>query len=387
MVLADTGIPVGGTKGASVHVGELARAFAAQGAEVLIVAERAAGPPPPGIRLHLADPGPVPKGPAGELRRVAAGERLLAEAAPLLAKFEPNIVYERLSLFFGGTADLAAQLGAARLVEVNAPIDEERARHFGLEHRDLADRLLRQALDGATAVAVSEALVGWTEARGAARVLVVANGADPARFDPSRHIDCAGRLRRAWGLQGSEVVGFAGSLKPWHGVETLIDAVEALGDARPGLRLVVVGDGPCRQQLEDRALGRGVGARFLGAVSYEVMACHLAAFDVVAAPYRAEPGFYFCPLKVLEAMAAARAVVASDVGAVGELLGGTGSVVAPGDPAALGDAIGALLSDPGRRLALGSAARERAASEHSWEAVARRLLDLGGVPSLGRKEP
>ncbi|MHB8505182.1 MAG: glycosyltransferase family 4 protein, partial [Acidimicrobiales bacterium] len=85
MVVADPGIPVGGTKGASVHVGELARAFLARGAEVLIVAERAAGPAPLGADLHLVDPGPLPKGPAGELGRIAAGERLLAEAAPLLA--------------------------------------------------------------------------------------------------------------------------------------------------------------------------------------------------------------------------------------------------------------------------------------------------------------
>ena len=115
----------------------------------------------------------------------------------------------------------------------------------------------------------------------------------------------------------------------------------------------------------------------VGAVPNAMVPGYIAAVDVATAPYH-HPGvdeeFYFSPLKVLEAMAAARPVVASAFDSIDGLLGGTGVLVRPDDPAALARALVELLDDPESARALGRAARERAVAVFGWDGVVRRIL-------------
>ena len=268
------------------------------------------------------------------------------------------------------------RLGATRLVEVNAPVAAERARHFGLEHRDLATALERRALDGAQAMVVSDALVGWARARGAERVTVIANGVDTGRYH-ARPMERE-EVRASLQLTGREVVGFVGSLKPWHGLPVLFDAVKRLAAERPRLFLLVVGDGPARVSLEQRAQVGALADRvmFTGAVANAEIPGYLSALDVAAAPFLPSADFYFSPLKVVEAMAAGLPVVASRLAPIKAMLGDSGELVAPGDAGALAGAIRRLLDDPARARALGESARHRAQAELSWDQVAERILLL-----------
>jgi glycosyltransferase involved in cell wall biosynthesis len=104
----------------------------------------------------------------------------------------------------------------------------------------------------------------------------------------------------------------------------------------------------------------------------------LARADAAAAPYPQLGRFYFSPLKVYEYMAAGLPVVASRVGQpVGVIRHRqNGLLCPPGDAAALAGALGELRADPGLRLRLGAAAREAVLREHTWAAVARRILRL-----------
>jgi glycosyltransferase involved in cell wall biosynthesis len=107
--------------------------------------------------------------------------------------------------------------------------------------------------------------------------------------------------------------------------------------------------------------------------------------DVAVAPYPNQPRFYFSPMKVFEYMAAGRAVVASRIGQLAGLIedGGTGVLCPPGDPVALAAALERLRSDPALRARLGRAARAAVLRDHSWEAVARRILQLAGAAEVG----
>ena len=374
-LLPDPGIPVGGVKGASVHVAEITRALARAGNRVLLVAMRAAGSAPDGVDLVVLDPGPLGRGPGGDAGRIAAVERFLAQAEPAIRAFGPDLLIERLSLFAGGGTDLARRLGVPRLVEINAPVTAERAGYQGVADATLGEQLERRALLGAHAVAVSPPLAEWARSRGVAHVTVVPNGVDVERFapDPARAAD----VRRSFGIEGADVVGFAGSLKPWHGVDVLLGAAVHLADRRPRLRLLIVGDGPERAGLEAVAAATLPGrVHFAGPVPSAAMPAHLAAFDVATAPYvmpASGVGFYFSPLKVVEAMAEARPVVASRFGPIEDLLAGWGRLVPPGDPAALAVALDDALDDP-RASELAAGGRRRATSTHAWSAVARRIL-------------
>lgn len=386
-LLADAGIPVGGTKGASIHVAEVCRALARRGARVLLLAQRVIASPGFGVEVVVLDPGPLPKTADGELARAAAAARFADEAIAVLTPFAPDLVYERLSLFFGQGARVAAAVGAsARLVEVNAPVAAERARHFGLAHPELAHAAETEALHGADVLAVSDPVGKWAAERGAGSVMVVPNGADPDRFDPVRNAGGAGALRRVLGVQDAEVVGFAGSLKPWHGVEVLLEAVGLLAASRQRLRVVIVGEGPGKAALEALAVTPALEGRvlFVGAVDSADMPRWLGACDVVAAPYLPAADFYFSPLKVVEAMAAARPVVASQLPPVEEMLQDSGVLVEPGNAHALAQGLTYLLDDPQERARLGARGRACVLERGSWDAVAGRVIELATRLGAGR---
>lgn len=385
-LLADPGIPVGGTKGASVHVAEVCRALVAAGVEVTLVAQRVVGPPPDGVDLVHVDPGPLPKGPAGERLRIEAARAYAARAADVFAATRPDVVYERLALFFGGGRALAARLGVPRLVEVNAPVAAERAAHFGLVEQTTASALEREALVDAAVLAVSFPLARWALRRGAASAAIVPNGVDLARFNPAV-IGPVGQARRVGlGLAGRPVVGFVGSLKPWHGVDVLLAAAGDLAAQWPELAVLVVGDGPAGERL--RALA-GVGplagrVHFTGAVAQDEVPGWLAACDIAVAPYLPVDDFYFSPLKVAEAMAAGVPVVSSRFPPIESMLADTGLLVTPGDPVALAAAVHRLLADPTFGSKLAAAARDRAVELLGWDRIASRILSAAQAELVGQ---
>lgn len=384
-LLPDPGIPVGGTKGASVHVESLCAALVRAGVHVVLYAAKVTGPlrapGAAGVTVVPVDVGEVRSGPGGDRTRIAATGRFFDQVARQLSAARPDWIQERLSLFAGGGTDLAAALGLERVVEVNAPIADERARHFGLELVDDAHAAERAALREARVVAVSDPLAAWARENGAAETLVVPNGADTLGLDPAIWDPLRPGIRRELGFGEQVVVGFTGSLKPWHGVEVLLDAVASLSPWHP-VGLLIVGDGPGRAVTcaAMRTLPPGVTAVATGAVPAGEVARYLAAMDISVAPYTPGGTFYFSPLKVTEAMAAGRAVVASDFPPVRDLLGGTGVLVPPGNSTRLAEALESLVGDADTRRRLGLAARARAVVHLDWAQVAERTCGFARRP-------
>lgn len=384
-VCVDAGVPVCGSKGASVHVQAVAGTLARRGWEVELLATRSEGARPEalrGVALHALPP--VPKGqPAQRERRAQANDA--ANAARLVALGPLGLVYERYSLWSAAPLETARAAGIPTVLEVNAPLVDEQAEHRSLVHRHEAERATARALAAADViVAVSDGVAAWLdewpEAEG--RVHVITNGVDPQRFlAPAREA----RPRRP----GEPfTVGFLGTLKPWHGLDTLVAAFVALRQRFPEARLRIVGDGPQREALRDALAAAGAleAAELVGAVSPAEVPGHLAAMDVSVAPYPDLRPFYFSPLKVVESMAAGLPVVASRVGALDDLVahGVTGLLCPPGDPTSLAEALGDLAADPGRCARMGAAGRARALAEHTWDAVVDRVLALAiPVRSLG----
>ncbi|MEX5234259.1 glycosyltransferase family 4 protein [Kocuria arenosa] len=396
-VCADPGVPVFGTKGASVHVQEILRAWRARGAEVSLYATRVGDDVPDDLAdvpvVHVPVPA-APSGPApARVARVAARERAQAAAARRIAERVvadgADAVHERYSLFSTALGGITGALGVPGVLEVNAPlIDEQRT------HRDLVDEAAaRAALAAQVAAAertacVSEPVARWVERTVAAtggtagRVLVAPNGVNVERIPPCR--DSAARGPDP----APPVVVFVGTLKPWHGVEHLLRARAAAGAE---WRLRVVGDGPQRASLEELAGGLGVEVEFTGAVAPAEVPELLADCAVAVAPYPATQHLadqYFSPLKIYEYAAAALPVVASRVGQVPAAVEDrvTGLLVEPSDPAALAGAVDALVSDPERRRAMGRAGRHDAVARRSWTAVLDGILvgtDLTGTDLTG----
>jgi glycosyltransferase involved in cell wall biosynthesis len=383
-VCADRGVPVFGRKGCSVHVQELVRALRACGARVELFTPRGEGMPAPGfddIKLHRLPFIHEEVRAFREKLALAANEDL---QAALERRGPFDLVYERYSLWSFAGMEMAKTWGVPGLLEVNAPLIEEQAEHRGLVDRPGAERTARRVFRSATTlIAVSREVAAYLACQPGARgrVHIIPNGVDPKRFPPNP--------ARAGSHGPAEfVVGFVGSLKRWHGVSILLEAFDLARRRGPRIRLLIVGDGPERSNLEADVRARGLSGEvaFTGAVAPEAVPGLLASMDVAVAPYPALGHFYFSPLKVFEYMAAGRATVASRVGQLGELLqdGVNALLCTPGDPSTLAEALLRLQGDRPLAERLGQAARSSALRDHTWEAVARRVLRLAKVELVGQ---
>jgi len=204
-----------------------------------------------------------------------------------------------------------------------------------------------------------------------AKVAVIPNFLDNHSFDPPSRADIE-RHRAAWGIpRGCFVVGIVARLSPVKNHAMLLRAMAVLDDDS---RLVMLGDGPLRSELTGLAESLGLTKRvhFAGA-QLQASNAH-AAFDV-SVLCSASEGF---PNSLIEAMAAARAVVATRVGGVVDVIKDdvTGLLVPSDDVAAMANRLQMLRDDPARRAALGAAARAEVLRNFQSAPVLSRLVDL-----------
>jgi glycosyltransferase involved in cell wall biosynthesis len=178
------------------------------------------------------------------------------------------------------------------------------------------------------------------------------------------------------------VIGFIGTFGPWHGAEILARAAVELGGAGGEPAFLFVGDGPGLKQVRDilREGGMEGRCRFAGLVPQQEAPDYLAACDICVSPHVPNPDgsrFFGSPTKLFEYMAMGKAIVASDLEQIGEVLEAerTALLVPPGDPAALAAALGRLASDGTLRQRLGSSARQAAVERHSWDSNASSVLE------------
>jgi glycosyltransferase involved in cell wall biosynthesis len=375
-VSSDPGVPVFGRNGSSIHVQEVIRALLAQGIDIDLFATRRGGKPTQdiaGIGVHrLAK---IPKGDRGTWERAAYGANTglcsaLAEGSAY------DAIYERYSLWSYAAMGFARDNGIPGLLEVNAPLIDEQIKHRGLINPELAmDVAERVYAAAAHLIAVSDEVAAYLEGFDAAKgkISVIPNGVDAKRFPPD--LTPSLPATPSW-----FTLGFVGSIKPWHGLNALVDTFDILHRSGHDARLLIVGDGPERPALEAELAARGLddAVQWTGAVDHDRVPGLLASMDAAIAPYPDGQKFYFSPLKIFEYMAAGLPVVASRIGQIDKVLrhGETGLLCPAGSAPDLASAVARLIEDRALGRKLGNAAREVACHEHSWDGVAREILSL-----------
>ncbi len=279
--------------GQAVHIEEMVHALRELGHEVLVV-----GPSGPddanggGMGGGIGDD----KGWVSRLRRAlpAAAYELLELGYSVVAyrrlaaaarRFQPDVLYERYNLFLLAGVMLRRRLGIPLLLEVNAPLVEERSRFGGLGLPRLAAWAETTAWCGADAVLpVTQVLGGHVSARGvpAHRITVIPNGINEAQFAAAPEPETAKRALR-W--EDSLILGFTGFVRDWHGVDRVLRWM-ASPQAPTSAKLLMVGDGPARPELEAlaRELSLGERVRFTGVIDRQQIPAFVAAFDIALQP-------------------------------------------------------------------------------------------------------
>ena len=292
--------------------------------------------------------------------------------------FKPDVIYERYNLFLLSGLMVKKRLGIPLLLEVNAPLVQERLQHSGgLALRQLATWAEGVAWRGADRVLpVTHVLADYVQSRGVpeAHIQVIPNGINRAHFAQSPGQDEA---KAQLGLQDRLVLGFTGFVRDWHGVDRIVDWM-ATPQAPAHTHLLVVGDGPVRQALEEQARRLGLANRvgFTGVIHRDQVPAHVAAFDVALQP-AVTP--YASPLKLMEYLVLGKAIIAPSTPNLRETLTHESNALLFDEsaPGSLEQALTRLCADADlrARLALG-AAQTIDRLDLTWIGNARRVVAL-----------
>jgi glycosyltransferase involved in cell wall biosynthesis len=274
----------------------------------------------------------------------------VVQAVPPLVRFRPDVVHVHGLLALGPGLFAKAWLGAALVVTIHSATDVRLARRSRLVRRLLraADRVL------CVAPPLRDGLVGCVEPR---RLAVL-----PSAFDPS--------IFRDLGRPRAEQLVAVGALKWQKGYDDLLAAMVLVRGRRPGVQLVIAGEGPERARLQRliERLGLADDVTLVGAVPQAEIARLLNESRLFVMASVSEG----LPKAVLEAVACGTPIVVTEACNVSDLAGRVGAVVPPGDPAALAEAIVTLLADEPRRRALAARCAETAET-YDWQTVAARV--------------
>ena len=295
---------------------------------------------------------------------------VLFQLIPLIRRLRPRIVHTWLvSANFWGRI-------AAAICHVPVIIASERTCD---PHRPLIECLLERLLARWTSHLIVNSDAGKELAVNAwrvpsATVTVVANGLDPTRFEIVSPEE-AGEWRYALGIpEDCCLLAVIGRMTAEKGHRQLWHALARVGSTERPWMALVVGDGPLRPQLRELAQNLGIDRHLLMVGARAQVAPLLAAADCLVLPSLREG----LPNVVLEAMAASKAVVATNVGGVRELVlhGVTGLVVPPSDADAMASAIANLVDRPDALLAMGRAGRHRIEQHFTMERMIRETVSI-----------
>jgi glycosyltransferase involved in cell wall biosynthesis len=386
-IAADRGVPVNGHSGSAVHVHELALALANRGHRLTMLA---AACEPDGVRLawptvdlgREAGLDQLRTDIAKELRAASRPPAIAAEVYSLLLnqvlaaeltlrRGDFDLIYERQSLWSLAGLRHARRENLPFFLEVNAPLLEQQQEYREIEMMEVARAIEGELLRQADRILVtSPALLDYARARGASRrsIRVLPCGVSRRMFAPL--------AERPHGGGSPFVVGFVGSLKPWHGIDLLLDAFVQLRRISDVYRLLIVGSGPLMPEIEDfrRRHDFESSITVIGNVAHDRVPEYLAQMDVGVAPYPPLEPFYFSPLKVWEYAAAGVPIVASASGELPSQFPHRAAALLhrPGSTRKLVAHIERIRRDPnlGRRLARRAM---RVAKLHTWDRLAARI--------------
>jgi len=314
-----------------------------------------------------------------EFAFIAQGLQYIKTGQKCIDKFKPDIILAR-DTGFNYWAPFLAKINKLPLVlEVNGPSIYEMKIFFKISLYKLATFIERQVWKSARAnIVVSNVLKNYLIQKGVCpkRIFVVPNGVNISKLNKSVSGD---KILKKYGLEKKIVIGFHGTLQKWHGVDMLLKAAKEIIKVRKNVSFLLVGKGrmesELRQYVEQNSLSDFV--IFTSRIPYDNIPPYIAAMDIVVMPYPLIDNFYFSPIKLFEYMAMGKALVASNIGQIGEIVENRkdGLLITPGNKRELIESLLFLIDNEKLREKLGKNLNKKVVN-YTWNVNAQKIVAI-----------
>lgn len=378
-ISGDSGVEVGGRKGASTHIRETCHALQRFGHEVRIVT------PTPGDLSRVKVP--VIKVPpfrakwiGSDARHLLLNFRMGKAIEKEMRTFKPDAVYERYSLYQTAGLKLCHKYKLPRILEVNTLLAKEQAKR--LHYPWLAEKVENSLWQREKAIiCVSQKLKDlMTEAAGLKESAMAGFEISPVAVDTevfNPNVVPDDELVQL--KQGRALAGYVGTLTAWHGVDLFFDVAKILQERNVPILTLAVGGEPERvERLKARVKQEGLEShlQFYGSVDHHRVPGFLAAMDMCLI---ADTQDWSSPTKFFEFAAMGKAIVASRSPSVIEVFGGDGKagmIFERGSAAGMADAMIEVANNPELAASLGAAARRRVLERYTWQCNIKTIMKL-----------
>lgn len=320
------------------------------------------------------------------VREVQLMWKLGRRVTSVINQFKPDIVHAHSPVLVGLPAYRAAKArGLPFVYEVrdlweNASVDRGKFAAGSVAYRAaraMETWLLNRA---SSVVTIGDALRDELQGRTRREVVVTPNGTDPEAFRP---INPEPAWQKEWNPGSKQVIAYIGSFQPYEGLDVLIKALPLIIARLSNAHLLIAGDGPERRGLE--MLAKEVGAQdhvtFTGRIPHQRVKEIYAIADLLVYPrIDTLTTRLTTPLKPLEALSMEKAVLASNLPAIRELVADqiSGMLFEPGNPVDLANKAVALLGNREFRIQLGREGRSRVLQDRVWSASVARYAEIYG---------
>lgn len=288
-----------------------------------------------------------------------------------ILKFKPEVIYERYNLYQPAGVLAAKLFNIPLLLEINAPLAEERAKYSGLALQGFAKKIEDFTWRGAThCLPVTDVLADYMREADIpeSRITVIHNGVRQQFIDEMMQHDINVNKQEI-------VIGFTGFIHPWHGMDKALEAIAEHKELP--LRLICVGDGNILPDLQQQAERLGISEKveFKGLVTRDKVLDFVKEFDIALQP---DVTAYASPLKMFEYMAVGALIVAPKTSNIQEILSDdTALFFEKGDKAdfkkALTTAITSYKVLDCKRRAVKQSVLDK---QFVWQENARKVIDL-----------
>lgn len=311
-----------------------------------------------------------------EIQQIRFDKHEARELRSAIQKFNPDVVYERSAWMSNGSVQVLKQFNLKHVIEINAPFEEE-VKEFEKASSFISfigKKKLKNLLQSAYLVApITSSLqkhIIKNYGVNPQNCFVVPNAIDKSEIQitESRVED----IRKIFNSTDKIVVGFVGSIFPYHGVDRLIHAVSKLNNSN--VSLLIVGDGYLIPELKEQASLLGLNSRvhFTGLVAKEDVYNHIAAMDIVTLP---NTEWYCSPVKLFEYGALGKVVLAVNEAGVSDVMTDTDGMLFKNNEGDFQEALNFTISNLSQQKEKAKAFQQKIFSNHTWSANARQILN------------